>query len=327
MQYPIIGKSKVTEQLIRTINRLAKSRKDILIVGEAGVGKGAIAKNIFHLSKTDGAECPFLSLNLSVIDDRELEALLFGHDRGVEGLPYTTKRGAFEMAQGGTVLIEEIEEASLRNQMKILNFINERKTKRIGGQKNIPVDIRLIITTKEEPDEAIKKRKLLDELRDKLVNFEKLNVPPLRERQDDIPALVKHFTNELCEELGLPNIAIDVNSVEVLVRQPWRENIRELKAVIDKCVLFSSGGRFSLPPELVDEKTEVVKMLNNINNSQEFILDNSLDVIEKGIIERSLDKFGFNQSRAAQFLGMTEQTLRYKLKRLNIMSSRQRRNY
>ncbi len=109
-----------------------------------------------------------------------------------------------------------------------------------------------------------------------------------------------------------------------LVRHPWKENIRELKAVIDKSILFSSGGKFVLPPELTDEKTEVVKMINNVISGQEFVLDNSLDVIEKGIIERALERFGFNQSRAALFLGMTEQTLRYKLKRLAIPSARHR---
>ena len=100
---------------------------------------------------------------------------------------------------------------------------------------------------------------------------------------------------------------------------PW-----PLKAVVDKCVLFSNEGRFMLPPELVDEKTEVVKMINNIMSGQEFVLDKSLDVIEKGIIERALDRFGFNQSKAAAFLGMTEQTFRYKLKRLGIASARAR---
>ena len=135
---------------------------------------------------------------------------------------------------------------------------------------------------------------------------------------------VRHFTNDICRELGIGDLVMDINAIDVLVRQPWRENIRELKAVVDKCVLFSHEGRFMLPPELVDEKTEVVKMINNIMAGQEFILDRSLDVIEKGIIERALDKFGFNQSKAAQFLGMTEQTFSYKLKRLGVASARSR---
>ncbi len=322
--YPIVGKSKGVDQLIKQIAKLAKTRKDVVIVGEAGVGKGAVAKNIYLQSKTGSGEQPFMSINLSVLDDRELEAILFGFDRGVEGLPYTSKRGLFEQANGGTVLIEELEEASFRNQMKILNFINERKTRWIGGDTNEPVDIRLIVTLKADARELVEKRKLLEDLYAKILEFDRVDVPALRTRPEDIPLLVKHFASEICKELGVGELVIDINAIDVLVRQPWRENIRELKAVVDKSVLFSNEGRFMLPPELVDEKTEVVKMINNIMAGQEFILDRSLDVIEKGIIERSLEKFGFNQSKAAQFLGMTEQTFRYKLKRLGIASARAR---
>jgi len=323
-EYPIVGKSKAVEQLVRQVATLGKSRNDVIIIGEPGVGKGAVAKNIYFQSKTGENDQPFMSINLSVLDDRELESILFGFDRGVEGLPYTSKRGLFEQANGGTVLIEEVEEASFRNQMKILNFINERKTRRIGGAKNESVDIRLVMTMKASPGELLEKRKLLEDLYGKILEFEKVEIPPLRTRPEDIPLLVKHFTSEICKELGIGDLVIDINAIDVLVRQPWRENIRELKAVVDKCVLFSNEGRFMLPPELVDEKTEVVKMINNIMAGQEFILDKSLDVIEKGIIERSLERFGFNQSKAAQFLGMTEQTFRYKLKRLGIASARTR---
>ncbi len=324
LEYPIIGKSKSVELLRRQIAKLAKTRRDVVIYGEAGVGKGAVAKNMYLQSKTDEGNPPFMSINLSVLDDRELEAILFGFDRGVEGLPYTSKRGLFEQANGGTVVIEEIEEASFRNQMKILNFINERKTRRIGGEVNEPVDIRLILTMKADPTSLAEKRKLLEDLYVGVAEFDKVEVPPLRQRPEDIPLLVKHFANEICKELGVGDLVIDINAIDVLVRQQWRENIRELKAVVDKCVLFSNDGRFMLPPELVDEKTEVVKMINNIMAGQEFVLDKSLDAIEKGIIERALDRFGFNQSKAAGFLGMTEQTFRYKLKRLGIASARAR---
>jgi DNA-binding NtrC family response regulator len=325
MEYPIIGKSRAVENLLKQIGRLSKSRSDVSIVGEAGVGKGAVAKNICSMGVEEGENpAPFTSINLSVLDDKELEAVLFGYDRGVEGLPYTTKKGLFEIANGGTVLVEEIEEASFRNQMKILAFMNERVSRRIGGTHSEAVDIRLILTMKEDPKGLLEKRKLLEDLYTKILNFERVEIPPLRDRPEDIPLLVRHFANELCSEIGIAELAIDINAIDVLVRQTWKENIRELKAVVDKSVLFSNGGRFMLPPELVDEKTEVVKMINNIVNGQDFILDKSLDAIEKGIIERALQKFGFNQSRAAGFLGMTEQTLRYKLKRLNIASSRTR---
>ncbi len=324
LEYAIIGKSKAVDQLLKQISALSKSRRDILVIGEAGVGKGAVAKNIYSLGQSAEDIKPFMSINLSVLDDKELEAVLFGYDRGVEGSAYTTKRGLFELANGGTVLVEEIEEASFRNQMKILAFMSERLTRRIGGTKAEPVDIRLIVTVKEDPRELVEKRKLLEDLYTKMTDFDRVLIPPLRERPEDIPILVKHFAGEICREIGIGELVIDINAIDVLVRQSWRENIRELKAVVDKSVLFSNGGRFMLPPELVDEKTEVVKMINNIAAGQDFVLDKSLDAIEKGIIERALQKFGHNQSKAAGFLGMTEQTLRYKLKRLNIASSRSR---
>lgn len=324
MEYAIVGKSRAVDNLLKHIQRLARTRRDVIIIGEAGVGKGAVAKNVYSAGKEPDSTSPFMSINLSVLDDKELQSVLFGFDRGAEGLPYTTKRGLFEIANGGTVLIEEIEEASFRNQMKILEFMNERTARRIGGVKNEPVDIRLIVTVKEDLRALLDKRKLLPDLYAKINDFEKVEIPPLRDRPEDIPYLVKHFAGEICEQIGIAPLAIDINAIDVLVRQVWRENIRELKAVVDKSVLFSSGGRFMLPPELVDEKTEVVKMINNIVTGQDFVLDKSLDAIEKGIIERALQKFGFNQSKAAGFLGMTEQTLRYKLKRLNIASSRSR---
>ena len=324
LEYPIVGKSLPVQHLRTEIERLSRNRNDIVVIGDAGTGKGAVAKNIYFLSNAGGEKKPFVTINLSVVDDRELEAILFGFDRGVEGLPYTSKRGIFEQANGGTVVIEEVEEASFRNQMKILNFINERKTRRIGGDSNDAVDIRLILTMKADPAELVQKRKLLEELHARIADFERIEIPTLRQRPEDIPLLVRHFASDICKELGIADLVVDINAIDVLVRQPWRENIRELKAVVDKSVLFSNEGRFMLPPELVDEKTEVVKMINNIVAGQEFILDKSLDAIEKGIIERALDRFGFNQSKAAQFLGMTEQTFRYKLKRLGIASARAR---
>lgn len=303
LEYPIIGKSRAVDQLIKNIHRLAKSDANVLIAGEAGVGKGAVAKNIAFHGRSEEMRKKFMTVNLSVIDDKELESLV--------------SAAAAEPMAGGTVLFEEIEEASFRNQMKILEFINTRGTPGSNG-------LRFIVTVKDLPNILLEKRKIMEDLFTRLEQFERVPIPPLRERPEDIPLMVKFFSTELCRDLGINELAIDINAIDVLVRQNWKENIRELKAVIDKSVLFSTGGRFALPPELVDEKTEIVKMIENIESGQDFVLDKSLDMIEKGIIERALQKFGFNQSKAAGFLGMTEQTLRYKLKRLGIVSSRAR---
>lgn len=326
MDYPIIGKSKATDEIRKQVAKIAKSQKDILIVGETGTGKGAVAKNVHseQFSDNGNEEHPFVSINCSVVDDRELEAVLFGFEKGVAGMPPTTKRGIFELAHGGMVLIEEVEEASFRNQARIATFLDDRKTRRLGGNASRTVDVRVIATMKRTPDELLRANKLYEEFHSEVKKFDIMEIPPLRDRREDIPVLVKHFVTEISKDLGIKDVALDINAIDVLVRHPWKENIRELKAVIDKSVLFSTGGKFSLPPELADEKTEVVKMINNVVSGQSFVLDNSLDAIEKGIIERALSKFGFNQSRAAHFLGMTEQTLRYKLKRLGIASARSR---
>ncbi len=326
MEREIIGKSKAVENIRKQISSLAKSKRDVLIVGESGVGKGAVSKSV-HAAQYDSngsEEHPFISLNAAVVDDKELETILVGFEKGVRGMPPTTKRGLFELADGGTALIEEVDETSFRNQKTILNFLNTRKTVRLGGSEPHLSSARVILTMKDSPETVVENDKLLIDLAAKLKEFERVSIPSLRERPEDIPLLVKHFVGQICKELGIKDVALDINAIDVLVRHAWRENIRELKAVIDKSVLFSNGGKFVLPPELVDEKTEVVKMINNVVAGQEFILDKSLDLIEKGIIERALHRLAFNQSRTAGFLGMTEQTLRYKLKRLGIPSARQR---
>jgi DNA-binding NtrC family response regulator len=320
LEYSIVGKSKTVQHLIKQIKRLGKVNEDVLIIGEAGVGKGAIGRNIHAEQSRRDESTTLTSLNLAVIDDKELGSILFGFEQGASGYQRSSHKGLIESSTSGTLLVEEIEGASLRNQMKILKFIKERK----DVAKNADTDFRLIITAKSNPQELRENNKLLEELADELSKFEPVEVPPLREHPEDIPLLVEHFTQEACRELGIEEPIIDINAIDVLVRQRWKENIRELKSVIDRSVLFSTGGMFTLPPELTDEKTEVVKMINNILTGQEFEINKSLDIIERGIVERALERFGFNQSKAAQFLGMTEQTLRYRLKRLGLIASRQR---
>ena len=326
MEQQLIGKSRAIENIRKQIISLAKSTKDILLVGEVGVGKGTAARNIHNAqySSNGSEEHPYITVNAAIIDDKELETILLGFERGVPGMPPTTKRGLFELGNNGTVLIEEVEEASFRNQKVILNFLDTRSSVRLGGNEPRLSNTRVILTMKEVPENLFVAGKLFEDFGKKLQTVESVTIPPLRERPEDIPLLVRYFVGEIGKEVGLKDVALDINAIDVLVRHAWRENIRELKAVIDKSVLFSSGGKFVLPPELVDEKTEVVKMINNVVAGQEFILDKSLDLIEKGIIERALHRFAFNQSRTAGFLGMTEQTLRYKLKRLSIPSARQR---
>jgi DNA-binding NtrC family response regulator len=322
--YPSIGKSKAAEQLRRQMARCSSSRKALLLVGETGVGKSAIARKIFAAGSGSEKAVPFYALNLRVTDEKDVEATLFGYERATDKLPYTSKRGVFELANGGTVLLEELEEATFRTQLRLINIINDRATRRLGGSKAVPVEFRLLITMKYPPKRLLDEKKIAPELYTLLSQMDMLEIPPLRDRIDDIPELAKVFLQDITTELGVKNMILTTNELNVLKQQTWKENLRELRAVIDRCVIFSEDGRFALPAELIDEKTEIAKVLNNIKAGQPFVLDESLDVIERGVIKRTLEKYESNQSRTALFLGVTEQTLRYKLRRLGIESSRRR---
>jgi two-component system, NtrC family, response regulator AtoC len=337
MEETIIGNSKSVEQLKKQIAKSAKGTKDVLLIGEPGVGKGFVARRIHFGQFGDtparlgepmmaggNGQHPFLSVNVAMVDDRQLEAVLFGFETGAPGMPPTTKRGLFELSDNGTLLIEEVEEASFPNQKKILDFIRSRVTKRTGSDEGRTVNTRVILTVKSDPKELVSSQKLYPVLAAKLADFEPITILPLRDRPEDIPVLVKHFATQVSGDLGIRDVAIDINAIDALLKHPWKENIRELKAVIDRSILMSSNGTFVLPPELTDEKTEIVKIINNIISGQKPVLGSSLDVIEQGIIERALQRFGFDPSLAASFLGMSEQTLRYKLERLVISSSSHR---
>ncbi len=303
---PIVGKSPFVNELLGKMSQLSKTRQDVILVGELGVGRSAIAHDIHYLTaQHSGINDPLVPVSVPTRDDKELESFLLGLNQELSDSEPVRK----------TILLEDIEEASFRNQIKLLAVLKRRVDVH---------DVRFILTMKLAPQTLVTKRKLLDDVLAALIKAEVVDIAPLRDRKEDIPVLVRHFANQLTSELGLEDLTIDINAIELLSKQEWRENIRELKAMVDKSVLFAKDGLFSLPSEYFDEKSEVARMVNNIMTGHEFVLDASLDVIEKGILERALEKFGFNQSKSAQFLGMSEQTFRYKLKRLGITTARAR---
>jgi two-component system, NtrC family, response regulator AtoC len=324
MEETIIGNSKSVEQLKKQIAKSAKGTKDLLLIGEAGVGKGFVARRIHFAQFGDtNGQHPFLSVNVALLNDKELDAVLYGFEIEPTGKPRVTKRGLFELADNGTVLIEEVEEASFLNQKKIFDFLRTRMTTRAGSAEYRSINTRVILTVKSGLKELFSIQKLYAVFAAKLAELEPITILPLRERPEDIPALVKHFVTQTSADLGIKDVAIDINAIDALVKHSWKENIRELKAVIDKAILTPSDGTFFLPPKLADEQTEIVKIINNII-SQKPALGSSLDVIEQGIIARALKRFGFNESLAASFLGMDEQTFRFKLERLAVSSSNHR---
>ncbi len=200
-----------------------------------------------------------------------------------------------------TIIIENIDEAAFRSQEVILKFVD--------NQAN---DRQLIFTLKADPKQLFENGKILDGICRKLTGFDRIQIHPLRERPEDIPLFVKHFANGL---------VIDINALGTLVQRAWLENIRELKAVIDRCIASSTDGKLMLPQDFVEERTELAKMINGIIEHHESVLDKSLDSLEVGILERALKRFGFDESKAAQFLGMSDELFGKKLKLLKAGNS------
>lgn len=317
----LIGTSKVIKNINKQIHKLSATPEDILIIGEAGTGKSVIANTIHTVSVRGNEKLPVVDLKLANIDEKELSAILFGYQERTPGLPETSRKDLAAIAEGGTILIEEADSASFRNQMHILHFLDKLVDLRDSSNKK-PINIRIIVTIKDDPATLMRNNELLGELAKHLISFNKILIPPLRERKEDIPHLVEHFVVEACNKLGIQEPVIDINAISILVNQPWKNNVRELKAVIDRSVVFSSNGMFTLPPDLIDEKSKVTRMLETILTGEGQEINGPLDTIERGLINSALQRFNFDLSKTAQFLGMNQTTLQHRADQLGLRYER-----
>jgi DNA-binding NtrC family response regulator len=201
-----------------------------------------------------------------------------------------------------TVLIENIEDAGFRNQSVICTFLERDCT-----------NVQVLVTLSAAPRELLKQQRISDNLASHLKRFETVAISPLREHPEDIPFLVRHFGEGL---------TIDINTIDSLVNHPWPGNISQLRSIVERCVSAGEGNKFELPPEFVDERTELAKTVSGLLGRDKVVLDKSLDAMEGTLIRRALERFGFNESLAAQFLGMTDQVFLQKLRRLVISHQR-----
>jgi two-component system response regulator AtoC len=307
----VIGVSSTARKLRDAVKRLSRVVKNALIVGEPGLGKGTLALAV-HRESMLSHKKPFVAINPHVMSDGELKALLFR-----EGVKEQTLLGKNvpELVRGSTLLIEEVEELSFINQARVAKFLQEQRGKD---------SVRIIFTLKSNPERLVKDYKLSEELYAQFSDFEEITIQPLRERAEDIPYFIKYFVDQTCQELGVGEKAIDTNTVDFLTKQMWKENIQELKSVIDNAVLSSQGDTLTLPETILNEHMQLETIINNINLKKPTSIDQTLENIEKLLIQRALNLFGFNQSKASQILGITEPTLRYKMKKLGITPSRKR---
>jgi DNA-binding NtrC family response regulator len=315
--HTLIGESEPFRRVMETIATVAPTRATVLLEGESGTGKELFARAIHAQSpRRDG---PFISINCAAMPEGLVESALFGHEKGAFTGATMRAAGAFERAHGGTLLLDEIAEMRLDLQSKLLRVLQEHEFERVGGHQPIRVDVRLIATTnrdlKAEADAARFRSDLFYRL-----NVVPIRTPPLRERKDDIPVLVRHFAQRAAEEIGVavPGVAPEV--MDVLLRHAWPGNVRELANAVERAVILARGG--VLRPEafqgILDAAVSrpaapaVDGRPSPLPDPPDLAALN-LDELERIAIGRALQATGGNRTRAAKLLGISERTLRNKL--------------
>jgi len=317
----IVGQSPAMRQIFDTIIKVARGDSPVLITGESGTGKELIARAI-HL-QSPRKNKPFVAVSCPNLPDNLLESELFGHEKGAFTNATDKKIGRFELANGGTIFLDEISEMSLSNQSKLLRVLQEYEFLRVGGTKTISIDVRLIVSTNVDLKTAISKGTFREDLFYR-INVVPLDVPALRNRKEDIPFLINHYFQKFKEDLRSKTRKIQPSVMELFENYDWPGNIRELKNVIERILTLYGDSDAILEEHLPME----IKSGNNHRtsyNSNSLIelldaesLDEIVSRIEKELIEKALQKANGVQTRAAQILKTTRRILRYKMEKLGI---------
>ncbi len=306
----IIGSSETMREVLDLAGRVAASDATVLITGERGTGKELLAKGIhFNSSRARG---PFVAVNCAAIPETLIESELFGHVKGAFTGAVRDKEGKFALADGGTILLDEIGDLRIDLQAKILRVLQERTVDRLGDVKSLPVDARVIASTNRDLEQAIKEGNFRADLYDR-INVIALRMPPLRERRDDIPLLADHFLKKFNKG---PRVSINQEALRALLSYSWPGNVRELESVIERASVLKRGDVIT-PAELPDKHAMPGGgALDIILNLPEGGI--SLEGLEKELIVKALERNKGNQTRAAEYLGITRPTLIYRMEKYGL---------
>jgi len=311
----IIGQSGAMQAVLRLVRKVVATDVTVLICGESGTGKELIAQAIHYNSPR--RDKPFVRLNCVAIPDSLLESELFGHERGAFTGAVARKLGKFELANGGTIFLDEIGDMSLHTQAKILRVLQEREFERVGGSETIKIDVRIVAATNKNLARAVEEGSFREDLYYRL-NVFSINLPPLRERKEDIPPLVEHFVRRNVVELGKPLVGFTAEAMNILLAYDWPGNVRELENYVQRAAVMAESefiGPECLPPHLLTFKPKVQEELELEPGRS---LDEMLEGVERKLIRAALQRTGGVQSRAAKLLGITERSLWHRIKKLGI---------
>ena len=306
----VIGNSEVMKEVFEKVKIVAPTKLSVLIEGESGTGKEVIACMIHSTSDRHGK--PFIAVDCGAIPESLIESELFGHEKGAFTDARNAKEGKFELANEGTIFLDEITNLSESNQIKLLRVLQERKVTRLGAKKSINLDIRIIAATNIKLAEAVNSQRFRQDLYYRLNEFN-LELPPLRERKEDISLFVEHFIRDTNAELNRNVKGVSDKVMEKLISHTWHGNVRELRNVIRRSVLMSKG-------EIINsiDIPDVIKFSSQEKVSYNPSISGIKDELEKDLILKAIKDAGGNKTKAAKILDMNERTFYRKIKSLGI---------
>ncbi len=308
----IIGNSDKMQEVFESVYRVADSKATVLLYGESGTGKELIAKAVHYMSPR--SKGPFIKFNCASIPEGLLESELFGHEKGAFTGAIVARKGRFELANGGTILLDEIGDLPITLQPKILRVLQEKEFERVGGERTIKVDVRLIAATSRNLEELVSKGKFREDLYYRL-NVVPIFMPALREKKEDILPLAEHFLNRFNEE-NMKNVSISPKALKILAGYNWPGNVRELENTVERLVVMSNGNVI----EPVDLPINL-KAHSSRDILHKESLSSGIEEMERSSILHALEETGWIQAKAARILGITSRQIGYKMKKYAIMPS------
>ncbi|MCC7142550.1 MAG: sigma-54-dependent Fis family transcriptional regulator [Candidatus Eisenbacteria bacterium] len=311
----IVGQSPIMLELFRKIEKVADSNSSVLILGESGTGKELVARALHERSSR--RDRPFVRVHCGALAEGVLESELFGHEKGAFTGATRQHRGRFELADGGTLLLDEIGEISPAVQVKLLRVLQERQLERVGGEETIPVDVRVVAATHRDLEAEVQAGRFRQDLFYRLFVIP-LRLPPLRERQEDVPALAEHFAARLTAERGCPPVQITPEALKLLSTYHWPGNVRELENVIERALVLSDGLSIGVD-DLPFGPTKAIAAVDLPLPAGHPPLREVVEQVERQLIGRAMRTAEGNKTEAARLLDLKPSVLYYKLEKYGLI--------